>query len=83
MESLAGIYLLASIVLYSISSFVVGKYITRLTKDRFIVSNLLREDMENLLSVNYSTIGGAGSDDSTTPVTVSRDGTDTRFTSSM
>ena len=67
MESLAGIFLLATVVLYSISSFVVGKYITRLTKDRFVVSNRLREDMESLLSVNYSAIG---SDDSTTPVTL-------------
>jgi hypothetical protein len=55
-ESMLGIFLLASIILYSISSFVVGKYVTRLSKERFIVSNLLREDMENFLSVNYSTI---------------------------
>jgi len=55
-ESLLGIFLLASIVLYSVSSFVVGKYTTRLSKERFIVSNLLREDMENFLSVNYSDI---------------------------
>ena len=55
-ESLLGIFLLASIILYSISSFVVGKYTTRLSRERFVISNLLREDMENFLACNYSTI---------------------------
>jgi hypothetical protein len=53
-ESQIGLFLLASIILSSVSSFVVGKYATRLSKERFVVSNLLREDMESFLSASYS-----------------------------
>ena len=55
-ESLVAIFLLASIVMFTTSSFVVGKHITRLSKERFIVSNLLREDMESLLATNYTNL---------------------------
>lgn len=73
MEALLGILLLGSIVLYSVSSFAVGKYVTRLSRERFIVSNLLREDMENFLANNYlSIVDGAVS----APITIN-DGTRT------
>ncbi len=50
------VFLLASAVGYSISAFMVARQASNLSRERIIVSNLLREDMENFLSVNYSDI---------------------------
>ena len=59
-ESLVGVLLIAEIVLCSVSSFVIGKNTTQLSKRRFIVSNLLREDMENYLATSYTSIPADG-----------------------
>jgi len=47
---------LASVIAYSISAFIVARHASKLSRERIVVSNLLREDMENFLSVNYSDI---------------------------
>ncbi|MDP2928627.1 MAG: hypothetical protein Q8O01_01005 [Candidatus Omnitrophota bacterium] len=47
---------LASVIAYSISAFIVARYASKLSRERVVVSNLLREDMENFLSVNYADI---------------------------
>jgi hypothetical protein len=72
-ESLTAIFLLASLILFSISSFIVGRYITKLSKERFIVSNLLRQEMETILAGNYSIIADGSVE---TPITIV-DGTST------
>ena len=54
-ESLVAIFLLASLILFFISAFIVGRYVTKLSRERLIVSNLLREEMETILAANYST----------------------------
>ena len=50
------IFLLASIILLFILSYTIGKYATQLSKERLIAVNLLREDLEIVLDVNYSSI---------------------------
>lgn len=55
-EALISIVLLASLVLYFILAFTVGKYATQLSKNRMIMSNLLRSEMENVLATNYNSI---------------------------
>ncbi len=52
-EALISIVLLASLVLYFILAFTVGKYATQLSKNRMIMSNLLRSEMENILATSY------------------------------
>lgn len=50
------IFLLASVILYFILSYTVGKYTTQLSKERLIAVNLLRQDMETVLGTTYSSI---------------------------
>ncbi len=61
-ETLLTVFLLASVILYFILAFVIGKYTIQLSKERIIASNLLREDMESVLGASYTAIDGmAGS----------------------
>jgi competence protein ComGC len=55
-EVMLAIFLLASIILLFILSYTIGKYATQLSKERLIAVNLLREDLEIVLDVNYSSI---------------------------
>lgn len=55
-ETLLAIFLIASLILYFLAAFGVGKNASQLSKERLIVINLLREDMEFILGSNYSTI---------------------------
>jgi len=55
-EAVLAVFLLASVIGYSISAFIVARHSSKLSRERIVVSNLLREDMENFLSVDYSDI---------------------------
>ncbi len=55
-EVMLAIFLLASVILYFILSYTVGKYTTQLSKERLIAVNLLRQDMETVLGTTYSSI---------------------------
>ncbi len=48
--------LLASVILFFILSYAVGKYAIQLSKERLIAVNLLRQDMETILSTTYVSI---------------------------
>lgn len=52
-ETVVTIAVLASVMLYFILAFTVGKYTTKISKERSIVSNLLRSEMETVLNSNY------------------------------
>ncbi len=55
-EALITIALMAFVALYFILSFMVSRYSTVLSKERIVVSNLLRGEMENVLASNYDSI---------------------------
>ena len=55
-EAVLAVFLLASVIGYSISSFMVSRHASKLSRERIIVSNLLREDMETFLNTNYEDI---------------------------
>jgi hypothetical protein len=55
-EAVLAVFLFASVIGYSISAFIVSRHASKLSRERIIVSNLLREDMENFLNVNYADI---------------------------
>lgn len=55
-EVMLAICLLASVILYFILSYTVGKYTTQLSKERLIAVNLLRQDMETVLDTTYTSI---------------------------
>ena len=52
-ELVITIAILASAILYFILAFTVGKYATKISKERIVVSNFLRSEMENILDSNY------------------------------
>ena len=52
-ELVITIAILASAILYFILAFTVGKYTTKISKERIVVSNFLRSEMENILDSNY------------------------------
>lgn len=55
-EALITISILAFVILYFILAFTVGKYAIQLSKDRIIISNLLKAEMENALGSNYANL---------------------------
>lgn len=52
-ETSITIVILAFAILYSILSFTVSKYASVLSKQRIVVLNLVRGEMENILDTNY------------------------------
>ncbi len=61
-EALITVGILASVILYSILAFTVGKYATQLSKSRIIISNLLKAEMESILGSTYSTLTSSSKD---------------------
>ncbi|GEM_PF-4726719 len=55
-EVILAICLLASVMLYFILSYTVGKYTIQISKERLIAVNLLRQDMETVLDTTYVSI---------------------------
>jgi len=55
-EVLVAILVLASVIIYFLLSFTIGKYAIQLSKERLVVANLLREEMETVLGTNYSAL---------------------------
>lgn len=52
-ETIMTIAILATVILYFILAFAVGKYTTKVSRERIVVSSALRSEMENLLDSNY------------------------------